>query len=410
MSGRRPGTGGAPDTAPRPLEVAKLRDYRLRRVQQMLQGSDCVGALLSNPVNIRYATDARNMTVWLLHNMGRYCFVPVEGRAVLFEFPNRNCASLAVGLPGIAEVRPAKVHSFFDSGEHAPEVSRQWAAEIAALVAAHAGSGCRRLAVDRLDLLGAHALREQGLVLIEGQRLLELARSVKSAEEIECMRHALAIADIGMQRMRETLTPGISENELWAELHYANIVHGGEWIETRLLSSGPRTNPWFQECGERRIAAGELVSFDTDLVGPFGYCADVSRTFFCEPGRPSAEQRQLYALAAEQVEFNCSLVRPGLGFREWTERAWRIPQRFVAQNYGCIAHGVGMVEEWPLISSDARDPVLQDGELTPGMTVCVESYMGEVGGAQGVKLEQQVLVTPTGHEILSLFPLERELL
>jgi Xaa-Pro dipeptidase len=389
-----------------PPDLAKLRAYRLARVQALLRQSDCVGALLSNPINIRYATDARNMTVWLLHTMGRYCWVPVEGRAVLFEFPNRNCLGLAAGLPGIAEVRPAKVHSFFDAGEHATQVSRQWAAEIADLAAQVAGRGSRRLAIDRLDLLGARALHEQGLVLVEGQRLLELARSVKCPEEIDCMRHALTIADIGMQRMREALEPGISENELWAQLHYANIAHDGEWIETRLLSSGPRTNPWFQECGTRKIERGDLVSFDTDLVGPFGYCADISRTFFCGPGQPSAEQRALYALAVEQVEFNCNLIRPGLGFREWTERGWPIPPRYREQNYGCVAHGVGMVDEWPLISSYAQDPLLQDGELAPGMTVCVESYMGEVGGSIGVKLEQQVLVTESGFEILSEFPLE----
>ena len=107
-----------------PPDLAKLRAYRLARVQALLRESDCVGALLSNPINIRYATDARNMTVWLLHTMGRYCWVPVEGRAILFEFPNRNCLGLAAGLPGIAEVRLAKVHSFFDAGEHAAQVSR----------------------------------------------------------------------------------------------------------------------------------------------------------------------------------------------------------------------------------------------------------------------------------------------
>ena len=99
--------------------VAQLEQEVQQEIQlyQSMNGSRGFGALLSNPVNIRYATDARNMTVWLLHSMGRYCFVPAEGRAVLFEFPNRNCETLAAGLPGIAEVRPAKVHSFFDSGE-----------------------------------------------------------------------------------------------------------------------------------------------------------------------------------------------------------------------------------------------------------------------------------------------------
>jgi Xaa-Pro dipeptidase len=393
-----------------PIDTDSLRAYRFGRVQQQLRENDCAAALLINPVNIRYATDSRNMTVWLLHNMGRYCVVPAEGRAVLFEYANRNCLATVPILPAVAEVRPATIHAFFDAAEHAKSVSHRWAAEICDVVASLMGLGPHRLAIDRADLLGAMALRDQGFTLVEGQRLLELARSVKNKQEIECMRHSLAVADIGMQRMREALRPGITENELWAELHHANIAHGGEWIETRLLSSGPRTNPWFQEASDRCIQAGELVSFDTDMIGPYGYCSDVSRTFFCGPGQPSAAQRTLYQLAVEQIEYNCGLLRPGLSFRQFTEQAWTIPARYVEQNYGCVAHGVGLVDEWPSIMCDPKEPTLQDGALVPGMVLCVESYMGEVGGTEGVKLEQQVLITETGHEVLSQFPLESLLL
>jgi Xaa-Pro dipeptidase len=398
------GAGGGP------IDLERLRAYRYGRVQQQLRDNDCAAALLSNPVNIRYATDSRNMTVWLLHNMGRYCLVPAEGRAVLFEYANRNCLAGVPRVPAIAEVRPAIIHDFQYVGEHGAAVSRLWAAELSDVVGALMGPGPHRLAVDRSDLRGAEALQAQGFALVEGQPLLELARSVKSDDEIACVRRSLAVADIGMQRMHAALRPGITEVALWAELHYANIVHGGEWIETRLLSSGPRTNPWFQEASERRIEAGDLVSFDTDMIGPYGYCSDVSRTFFCGPGQPSEAQKRLYALAVEQVEHNVGLLRPGLTFRQFTEQAWSIPSRYADQNYGCVAHGVGMVDEWPAIGCDPGDPTLQDGVLVPGMTLCVESYMGEVGGSDGVKLEQQVLVTATGHEVLSRFPLESRLL
>ena len=90
-----------------------------------------------------------------------------------------------------------------------------------------------------------------------------------------------------MAEMQAALRPGISENELWAELHRGNIARGGEWIETRLLSSGPRTNPWFQECSSRTIEAGDLVAFDTDLIGPYGFCADLSRTWYCGMASPA---------------------------------------------------------------------------------------------------------------------------
>lgn len=392
------------------IDLEALRTYRYGRVQRLLRENDCAAALLINPINIRYATDSRNMTVWLLHNMGRYCLVPAEGRAVLFEYANRNCISNVPALPAIGEVRPVTVHSFFDAAEHAEAVSHRWAAEVRDVVDQWMGRGPHRLAIDRADLRGVDALRRQGFELVEGQRLLELARSIKSAEEIACMRASLAVADIGMQRMLGKLAPGISEEALWAELHHANIELGGEWIETRLLSSGPRTNPWFQEASERRIEAGDLVCFDTDMVGPYGYCSDVSRAFLCGDGPASSEQRSLYAIAVEQVEHNTALLGPGLEFRDYTTRAWPIPARFHEQNYGCIAHGVGMVDEWPAIYCDLNDPLLQDGVFAPGMTVCVESYIGEVGGREGVKLEQQVLITATGRETLSRFPLEAKLL
>ena len=101
------------------INLDALRAYRYGRVQEQLRANDCAAALLSNPVNIRYATDSRNMTVWMLHNQGRYCVVPAVGKAVLFEYANNNCMAAARGLPAIAEIRPARIHAFFDVAEHA---------------------------------------------------------------------------------------------------------------------------------------------------------------------------------------------------------------------------------------------------------------------------------------------------
>jgi Xaa-Pro aminopeptidase len=186
---------------------------------------------------------------------------------------------------------------------------------------------------------------------------------------------------------------------------------GGEWIETRLLASGPRANPWFQETSNRVIEAGELASFDTDMIGPFGYCADISRSFFCGPGRPSDEQRRLYGLAREQIEANMELIKPGLTFRELAEKAWKLPESCAPNRYPVVVHGVGLCDEYPacyyLEDFDASG---YDGALEPGMTVCVESYMGEAGGSEGIKLEQQVLITETGTKLLSHYPFEDELL
>src|SRR5262249_55960380 len=158
-------------------------------------------------------------------------------------------------------------------------------------------------------------------------------------------------------------------------LHHANIAHGGEWIEGRLLGSGANANPWGQECSDKIIRAGELVAFDTDMVGPFGYCADVSRTFLCPPGAPTREQRRLYQTAVEQLDFNMALIRAGLPFREFAEKAWKIPAEFTKNRYGVLAHGIGMCDEYPAIAHQMDwSEQGEEGVLEEGMALCIESY------------------------------------
>ena len=178
-----------------------------------------------------------------------------------------------------------------------------------------------------------------------------------------------------------------------------------------MLASGDRINPWFQEASERRVEAGDLVGFDTDMIGPFGYCADISRTFFCGPGRPTRRQRQLYRHALDEIEHNLTLVRDGVSMDEMRRRAFVQPEEFHAHRYTCIMHGVGMCDEAPrLLYPDDRRSEHYDYILREGMVVCIESFVGSVGELDGIKLEQQVLVTKDGYELLSTYPLEEALL
>jgi Xaa-Pro aminopeptidase len=155
------------------------------------------------------------------------------------------------------------------------------------------------------------------------------------------------------------------------------------------------------------IEAGDLVGFDTDLIGPYGYCADISRTWLCGESRASASQIDLYRIAREQIAHNLALVRPGLGLREFSEQAFRLPERYRANRYSVVAHGVGLCDEYPAVyyPEDAAQSGY-DGVLEANMTICLESYIGEAGGREGVKLEQQLLITATGAEMISVFPFE----
>jgi Xaa-Pro aminopeptidase len=200
----------------------------------------------------------------------------------------------------------------------------------------------------------------------------------------------------------------MTEEKLWSYLHKTNIENGGEWIETRLLTSGPRTNPWLQECSNRIIQKGDLVAFDTDMVGPYGYCADISRTFV-EGGKLNEEQKKLHDLAYENIKYNEELIKNGMTFREFAEKAWKLPDNCYDNHYPCQVHGVGMCDEWPFIPYPDKDFSNGDysGVFEENMVICVESYIGEVGGKEGVKLENQYLVTNKGLELFnSTLPLK----
>jgi Xaa-Pro dipeptidase len=385
-------------------DMAALRAWRLARVRAELARRDYAAIVVTDPINIRYATDSTNFQVWCLHNPVRYAFVATDGPVIVFDF--HGSAHLSAHLDLVDEVRPGRGWYFFKSGARVAEHAQGWAAEIADLVRAH-GGGNRRLAIDRADREGIAALEALGLSLQAGQEVMELARAIKSPEEIKAIRCALAACEAAMSVMQSNLRPGITEQELWADLHAETIRRGGEWIETRLLSSGQRTNPWFQECSSRAIEVGDLVAFDTDLIGPYGYCADISRTWRCGEGRASKRQIDLYLQAREQIACNLELVRPGVGFREFSDKAFHLPGRYRANRYSTIAHGVGLCDEYPAIyyPEDAAETGY-DGVLEAGMTICVESYIGEQGGAQGVKLEEQVLVSESGAEVLSRYPFE----
>ncbi len=281
-----------PLRSPIPHEtLVTARAYRKQRIVQQVVDHDCTAILLFDPISVRYALDARNMQVWAAHNPFHYALVFADGHSIDFEY--RGSEHLVAGLETIDEVRPAYAWFYMYSGENLTEWVETWAREIVAALRERE-AGPLRLAVDKLDPPGADALRRLGVTLVEGQELTEQARLIKSAEEIELMRWTIRVCEAGMARMYEHSVAGKTEQEIWAELHYENARSGGEWIETRLLAVGERTNPWFQECSDHVAAQGDMLAFDTDLIGPYGYCADLSRSWTIDHVAMTGEQRTIY--------------------------------------------------------------------------------------------------------------------
>ncbi len=394
-------------------DLAAMRAHRHRRLTEHVAARGLDALIMFDPLNIRYATDSTNMQLWNSHNPFRACMLCADGHMVLWDY--RNAMFLSAFNPLVAEVRTGADFFYFGRGDGADDAAAAFAAEIESILAARAGTG-RRVAVDKIMMRGLRAMEGRGMTVLEGEEITEKARAVKGPDEIAAMRCAVHACEAAMAEMEafarsEVPRGGVTEDDIWAVLHAGNIRRGGEWIETRLLASGPRTNPWFQECGPREVRGGEIVAFDTDLIGAYGICCDMSRTWWIGPGAPRPDMVDAMRHAHEHVTENMAMLRPGVTIPELSAGAHVLRPAFRTQRYGCLMHGVGLCDEWPLVAyPDRTDPGGFDYPIEAGMVLCVEALVSAEGGDFSIKLEDQVLVTEDGCENLSRYPFDPALM
>ncbi|PHQ81873.1 MAG: peptidase M24, partial [Thalassobium sp.] len=262
-------------------DLQAMRAYRHARLTQHVVDRDYGGVLMFDPLNIRYATDSTNMQLWNTHNPFRAVLVCADGYMVIWDY--KNSPFLSTFNPLVREQRSGASMFYFSNGDRNDQAADAFVPEVVDLLREHSG-GNMRLAVDKIMVPGYRALIAAGIDVMEGEELTEKARSIKGPDEIKAMRCANHACETTVRLMedfaRENAGNGTTtEDDIWAVLHAENIRRGGEWIETRLLASGPRTNPWFQECGPRVTQKNEVISFDTDLIGAYGICIDISRSW-----------------------------------------------------------------------------------------------------------------------------------
>lgn len=391
----------------------KMRQYRWERLTQHIVDRDFGGLLMFDPLNIRYATDSTNMQLWNTHNPFRAVLLCADGYMVIWDY--KNSPFLSEFNPLVKEQRSGADLFYFDRGDKVDIAADVFSNEVRELIESH-GNNNKRLAVDKIMLHGLRALESQGFEIMEGEEVTEKSRSIKGVDEILAMRCASVACENAVQIMEQAARCGVpngnmSEDDIWAVLHAENIKRGGEWIETRLLASGPRTNPWFQECGPRIVQNNEIVAFDTDLIGSYGICVDISRTWWIgdKPPRPD----MIYAMqhAHEHIMQNMEMLRPGVHMRELTMNTHVLDDNFQKGKYGCLMHGVGLCDEWPLIPyPDKFVEGAYDYYLEEGMVLCVEALVSPEGGDFSIKLEDQVLITADGFENLSKYPFDASLM
>jgi Xaa-Pro aminopeptidase len=389
-------------------DLAGLRQFRLNRLVEKLVERDYGGVLMFDPLNIRYATDSTNMQLWNTHNPFRACLVCADGHMVLWDY--KNSPFLADHNPLVREVRSGASMFYFSVGDRIEEAAESFVGEVAEVMRTHAGSNTR-LAVDKIMLTGARKLEAAGFTLEEGEEVTEKARAIKGADEILAMRCAVHACETALGLMEDAIAPGKSEDEIWAVLHAENIKRGGEWIETRLFASGPRTNPWFQECGPRVVQENEICALDTDLIGCYGLCVDISRSWWVGPGDPRPDMIAAMQHGHEHIMTNMELLAPGVPLRDLVFKGHQLDPKYDKRKYSCRMHGVGLCDEWPHIDyPDHYKEGAFEAVLEPGMMLCVEALIGEEDGDFCIKLEDQVLITEDGFENLISYPYDAQLM
>lgn len=385
--------------------VDELYGSRMEHVRRHLARADVDALLICDPNDIFYATGAMNMQIFCGRTPARYLLIVDGGPAILFEY--RGCEHLATGLSTITEIRLALGLDIVSSGGDVAAASKELAREIESALRHH---GARRVAIDRFPFSAIDELRAAGLDLVPADIVLAPARSIKLPIEIPYLREAMRRVDAAVEALEQAAEPGMTESEVWAHFHFELMAKEGQHTVTRLFQSGPNTFPYFQEAGQRRLLAGELLALDTDANGYENYCVDFSRTFLCGDVAATPEQRLLYGRAREQLEWNSMLLRPGIEFAELARRAWDVPDEHQASRYYCVGHGLGMSGEWPNIPHDEPGVAYPlDGCVEPGMIICLESYIGSEESGQGVKLEDQFLILDDGVETMSTYRFDERL-
>ncbi|MCR9135882.1 MAG: Xaa-Pro peptidase family protein [Alphaproteobacteria bacterium] len=385
------------------FDASDLIRERHQRLLGLMRERDVSAVLTTNPINILYATGARNMTVFSLMGPFRFALVLATGQTILWEFA--GCEHLVSDNPVITDVRPAPGISAVWGGGFSLEI-RNFVDSILDIL-----GGDRRLFVEGLDLPVTDAMRSRGLLLQDATGIFSASRLIKQPLEIAVMREAVSRVEAAAASLEAAIAPGASEVEVWSEFHRHLVATEGEYVSTRLFQSGPRTFPYFQEAGVRRMQSGDLVCFDTDALGYLHYAVDFSRTFLCGDDPPGPNQRSLYQRAHEQLHHNAALLGPGVSYEDFARSAWPIPASHRGHGYYCLGHGLGLCGEFPYVPHYFEDtPYTFEGAFEPGMVICIESYIGEEAQNEGVKLEDQFLITPDGVQPLTNYPFCRALL
>jgi Xaa-Pro aminopeptidase len=262
------------------------------------------------------------------------------------------------------------------------------------------------LGIDMMEIGMLRALEAEGIEVVDGQQAMLDAREIKTADEIELLKVAASMVDATYVDIARAIRPGTKENELVAIANDRLFRMGAERVECVNSVSGRRGRPHSHTFSDRMIQPGDMIFLD--IMHSFnGYRTCYYRTFVC--GEPNKHQIDAYETASKWISASIDLIKPGVTPDEvaavWpdaTEFGYRDEAEAFLLQYG---HGVGLsLWERPIFSKRFRG---QNKGLQEGMVFALETWKGAEDGSGAARIEEEVVVTKDGCEIMTNFPSDR---
>jgi Xaa-Pro aminopeptidase len=380
----------------------RLRAYRLSRIQQALDASDLGAVLVYDNNNIRYLTGVA-IGEWTREKLSRYAIYTRTGELLLWDFGSaaihnrmyapwikqENCLSSWTTMRGA--VPPGA------------DLVARGVTEIKGRLA-DAGVGGMPIGVDVIDMPILTQLQQQGIEVRDGQQVMLDARQIKNRDEITLLSMAAAMVDGVYQDVVEALKPGVRENDIVALANKRLYEMGSDDVESINAVSGERCNPHPHNFSDRMIRPGDQAFFDI-MHSYNGYRTCYYRTF--NVGSATTVQRDAYVKARLWMDAAIEAIKPGVS-TDYVARLWPTAQEIGLEDektaFGLLfGHGLGLaLHERPIISrlSSLENPM----EIQEGMVFALETYCPASDGVSAARIEEEVVVTAAGVEVLTRFP------
>ncbi len=386
------------------VDFERLRTQRLARIKRLLKESELGALLCFDMTNIRYIT-ATHIGTWAMDKLARFTLLAQDDDPILWDFGSA-ARHHKLYCPWLGEERSragisTQRGAMLPAAGRAEEVARKIRVELE-----ERGLLGEPLGVDAIELPVLFALQAEGIKVVDGQQLMQQARLIKTVDEITLLNTACMMVDAAYDDLYRFMKPGVRENECVGVVSKSLYDMGSEHVEGVNAISGERCSPHPHVFSDRALRPGDPAYFDI-LHSYNGYRTCYYRTFAI--GSASQAMVDAYKKCREILDAAINIIKPGVTTAD-VVKLWPKAQEFgfpdeeaaFALQYG---HGVGLsIWEKPIFS---RLVSLDHPEvIEEGMVFALETFWPAADGWTAARIEEQLVVTSDGCEVITRFPAE----